>query len=81
MVIDLANFQAAAITVRGFDLPNVAMLRSAFRLHIQQLVQGQLFSVALSLVRSFGVIGGASRVLGILSAGVAKLAAPAATPG
>jgi hypothetical protein len=30
--------------------------------------------VGVSLLRNFGVIGGASRVLGILSAGVAKLA-------
>ena len=29
-VIDLANFQAAPIVLRGFDMANVATLRSAF---------------------------------------------------
>jgi hypothetical protein len=40
-----------------------------------QKVQGQLFNVAFSLVRNFGFAGGASKLLGALSAGVAKLAA------
>lgn len=34
-------------------------------------------SVGLSLMRSFGLMGGASRALGALSAAVAKLAGPA----
>jgi hypothetical protein len=72
-VMDLANFFAAPVSLRGLDT-QVAMLRSTFWAELQRLVQGQLFGVAMSLVRSFGVVGGASRVLGMLSAGVSRLA-------
>lgn len=40
-----------------------------------QKVQGQLFNLGLSLVRNFGIAGGTSKLLGALSAGVARLAA------
>lgn len=72
--IDLANFQAAPITLPGIDMANISTSRSAFISQMYQWLQGELFGIALSLVKNFGVIGGASRVLGILSAGVAKLA-------
>ena len=38
-----------------------------------QVVKGQLFGMAMSLVKAFGVVGGTSRVLGIMSAAVARL--------
>lgn len=75
IVIDLANFQAAPVTLRGLEMQERMMLASALAQQLRDFAQGQLFSVGLSLVRNFGVIGGASRVLGALSAGVAKLAA------
>ena len=37
-------------------------------------VQGQLFGVALSFLRNFGILSGASGVLGALSSGVASAA-------
>ncbi|KFM29234.1 Vacuolar protein sorting-associated protein 13A [Auxenochlorella protothecoides] len=73
VILDLASFQAAAISLHGFELREEAMLHSAFRAHVAQVVQGQVFGVGVSLVRNFGVIGGAGKVLGMLSAGVAKL--------
>ncbi|KAL6781279.1 hypothetical protein ACKKBG_A10495 [Auxenochlorella protothecoides x Auxenochlorella symbiontica] len=73
VILDLASFQAAAISLHGFELREETMLHSAFRAHVAQVVQGQVFGVGLSLVRNFGVIGGAGKVLGMLSAGVAKL--------
>jgi hypothetical protein len=77
MLIDLVNFQAANAIVHGFDWSEVRASRSVFVRDLQQAVQGELLGVALSLVRNFGVIGGASRVLGMLSAGVAKLSGDA----
>jgi len=74
LIIDLANFQSAPVTLHGLDMANVSSSRSAFFNQIFQAIQGELFGIALSLVRNFGVMGGASKVLGILSAGVAKLA-------
>ncbi len=50
------------------------MHRSALLAYLGSVLRGQLLSVAFSLVRTFGIIGGASRVLGVLSASVAKLA-------
>lgn len=105
LIIDLASFQAAPVTLHGLDMSNISTSRSAFFNQIfqvrfpsvfasitclilswpsdllflpislrVQIIQGELFGITLSLVRNFGVIGGASKVLGILSAGVAKLA-------
>ncbi|GAB4822342.1 hypothetical protein N2152v2_009388 [Parachlorella kessleri] len=79
-LLDLANFTAASITLRGLDEPDISMLRSAFVQRIAQKVQGQVFGIAFSLVRNFGIVGGASKLLGALSAGVAKLAAAEVTP-
>lgn len=73
LVIDLANFQAAPIIVHGFDRVEIVTMRSAFMSYLYQWISTELFGIALSLVRNFGVIGGASKVLSILSAGVAKL--------
>ena len=73
LVIDLANFQAAPISIHGFDRAEIVTMRSAFMSYLYQWISSELFGIALSLVRNFGVIGGASKVLSILSAGVAKL--------
>ncbi len=140
-LLDLANFTAASITLRGLDEPDISMLRSAFVQRIAQVggvlggwvggckgassgptsqplasqascqestlflfrpwdrganaphrlpppppavcaaqkVQGQVFGIAFSLVRNFGIVGGASKLLGALSAGGAKLAAAEVT--
>jgi vacuolar protein sorting-associated protein 13A/C len=73
LVIDLANFQAAPIMIHGFDRVEIRTMRSAFMNYLYQWFSTELFGIAISLVRNFGVIGGASKVLSMLSAGVAKL--------
>jgi len=73
LVIDLANFQAAPIVIHGFDRVEIRTMRSAFVNYLYQWFSTELFGIAISLVRNFGVIGGASKVLSVLSAGVAKL--------
>ena len=42
--------------------------------HTHCCVQGQLVGVALSFLRNFGILSGASGVLGALSSGVASAA-------
>ncbi len=42
--------------------------------HVALHVQGQLVGVALSFLRNFGILSGASGVLGALSSGVASAA-------
>jgi hypothetical protein len=74
-VMDMANFHAAPVAIRGLDASDISMLKSAFLDYVYQVIKSQAFGVTLSLVRNFGVVGGASRVLGVLSAGVAKWAA------
>ncbi|KAL4447306.1 hypothetical protein ABPG77_007339, partial [Micractinium sp. CCAP 211/92] len=76
-LIDLANFQAAPISLQGLSENNLVMMQSQLSTTIQQHIRSQLFFVGLSLMRSFGLMGGASRALGALSAAVAKLAGPA----
>ncbi|KAL4443584.1 hypothetical protein ABPG75_011321 [Micractinium tetrahymenae] len=78
-VIDLANFQAAPISLQGLAENNLVMLQSQLSATIQQHFRNQLFYVGLSLMRSFGLVGGTSRALGALSAAVAKLAGPSAS--
>ncbi|KAL4527774.1 hypothetical protein Ndes2437A_g02912 [Nannochloris sp. 'desiccata'] len=73
LVIDLANFQAAPIVIHGFDRVEIRTMRSTFVNYLYQWFSTELFGIAISLVRNFGVIGGASKVLSMLSAGVAKL--------
>jgi vacuolar protein sorting-associated protein 13A/C len=73
LVIDLANFQAAPIVIHGFDRVEIRTMRSAFVSYLYQWFSTELFGIAISLVRNFGVIGGASKVLSMMSAGVAKL--------
>ena len=72
-VIDLANFQGASVTLHGFDWSEIRTMRSTFVAELWQAIQGELLGLIVSLVRNFGVIGGASRIFGILSAGVANL--------
>lgn len=74
LIMDLANFHAAPVAIKGLDVSDVSMLRSAFYDYVLSVLRGQAFSVAISLVRNFGLVGGASRVLGALSAGIAKFA-------
>lgn len=74
-VMDMANFHAAPVAIRGLDVSDISMLKAAFIDYVYQVIKSQAFGVTLSLVRNFGVVGGASRVLGVLSAGVAKWAA------
>ncbi|KAL4858517.1 Vacuolar protein sorting-associated protein 13C [Chlorella vulgaris] len=73
-IIDLANFQAAPISLQGLSESDLNMLQSALTSTITHHIRSQLFYVTLSLMRNFGLMGGTSRALGALSAAVSKLA-------
>lgn len=72
-IMDLANFQGASITVHGLEWSEIRSMRSMFNEELRQAVQSEILGVSLSLLRNFGVIGGATRVLGMLSEGLARL--------
>ncbi|KAK9834254.1 hypothetical protein WJX81_000411 [Elliptochloris bilobata] len=71
--LDLATFEGVPVRLHGFEMTNVAMLSSVFVGQLMRQVRGQLVGVALSFLRNFGVLSGASGVLGRLSASVAAL--------
>jgi hypothetical protein len=80
-VIDLASFQAARVVVHGLDRSGIKTVRSALMEELASWFRGELIGAAWSLVRNFGVIGGASRFFGLLSAGVARLSEPSVKHG
>lgn len=75
-VIDLASFQAARVIIHGLDRSGIKTVRTALMEELASWFRGELIGAAWSLVRNFGVIGGASRFFGLLSAGVARLSEP-----
>ncbi|KAL0043199.1 hypothetical protein WJX82_002022 [Trebouxia sp. C0006] len=72
--LDMANFENVPVQLTGFEMENSTMLWSVFISEVGQNIKGQLVGVALSFLRNFGILSGASGVLGALSSGVASAA-------
>ncbi|DBA65517.1 TPA: hypothetical protein ACH3X2_003173 [Trebouxia sp. C0005] len=72
--LDMANFENVPVRLTGFEMENSTMLWSVFMSEVSQNIKGRLVGVALSFLRNFGILSGASSVLGALSSGVASAA-------
>ncbi|KAL0043259.1 hypothetical protein WJX82_006661 [Trebouxia sp. C0006] len=72
--LDMANFENVPVQLTGFEMENSTMLWSVFISEVGQNIKGQLVGVALSFLSNFGILSGASGVLGALSSGVASAA-------
>ncbi|KAL3132004.1 hypothetical protein ABBQ32_14227 [Trebouxia sp. C0010 RCD-2024] len=72
--LDMANFENVPVQLTGFEMENSTMLWSVFISEVGRNIKGQLVGVALSFLRNFGILSGASGVLGALSSGVASAA-------
>ncbi|KAL0043201.1 hypothetical protein WJX82_003394 [Trebouxia sp. C0006] len=72
--LDMANFENVLVQLTGFEMENSTMLWSVFISEVGQNIKRQLVGVALSFLRNFGILSGASGMLGSLSSGVASAA-------
>ncbi len=74
LILDLAAFKGADVRLKGFELENVHTTFSGFTARVQEKIKGELMSAGFSLVRTFGFVGGAQRLLGFLGAQAVKFA-------
>ncbi|GIL84698.1 hypothetical protein Vretifemale_13315, partial [Volvox reticuliferus] len=72
--LDLAQLEDLALELPGIELERVRLLRSALLKKVYDRLQERIFSMALAVLRSAGIVGGISKVLAVSSAGVAQLA-------
>ncbi|DBB13347.1 TPA: hypothetical protein ACH3X3_005082 [Trebouxia sp. C0006] len=68
--LDMANFETVPVQLTGLEMENSTMLWSVFISEVGQNIKGQLVGLALSFLRNFGILSGASGVLRALSSGV-----------
>ena len=74
LMLDLAAFKGAEVRLKGFEFENVQASQSVMVARIAERVRSELVAAAFSLVRQFGIVGGATRLFGFLGAKVARFA-------
>lgn len=74
LILDLAAFKGADVKLKGFEMDNVQTTFSGFNARVQEKIKSELMSVGFSLVRTFGFVGGAQRLIGFLGAKAVKFA-------
>lgn len=74
LILDLAAFKGADVTLKGFEMSNIHTTFSGFSSRVHEKVKAELMSVGFSLVKTFGFVGGAQRLLGFLGAQAVKFA-------
>ena len=74
ILMDLAAFKGVDVKMKGFELENISSKKSSINARILEIVKSELTTAAFSLVRTFGIVGGATRLLGFLGAKMAKYA-------
>ncbi|GLI59136.1 hypothetical protein VaNZ11_000961, partial [Volvox africanus] len=72
--LNLAQLEDLALELPGIELERVRLLRSALLKKVYDRLQDRIFSMALAVLRSAGIVGGISKMLAVSSAGVAQLA-------
>ncbi|GFR52314.1 hypothetical protein Agub_g14851, partial [Astrephomene gubernaculifera] len=72
--LDLACLEDLPLELPGTELEYVRMPRSQLLGQLAARVQERIFSIALAVLRNYGLVGGLSKVLAVSSAGVAQLA-------
>jgi hypothetical protein len=74
ILMDLAAFKGVDVNLKGFELENISSKQSSINERILEMAKSELTAAAFSLVRKFGIVGGATRLLGFLGAKMAKFA-------
>ena len=74
LMLDLAAFKGAEVRLKGFEFENLQASRSVMVARVAERVRSELVAAAFSLVRQFGIVGGATRLFGFLGAKVARFA-------
>lgn len=74
LILDLAAFKGANVKLRGFEMENMHTTFSEFTTRVNEKIKGELMSAGFSLVRTFGFVGGAQRLIGFLGAKAARFA-------
>ena len=74
MMLDLAAFKGASVTLKGFEFENLHVTQSSLSNRVMERIKHELVGAGFALIRQFGIVGGATRLFGFLGAKVAKFA-------